>query len=68
MDNSKPSRFFRVRPTQVCVGWLGAVVLNVATYSLNPAYGAENLATTSAQGNGCEKLQEQLLASQDALV
>ncbi len=67
MDKSKASRFFRVRPTCVCVGWLGAVVLIAATWSLNPAYGSENLATTSAQGSGCEKLQEQLTASQEAL-
>lgn len=67
MDNSKASRFFPVRPTCVCVGWLGAVVVIAATWSLNPAYGSENLATTSAQGSGCEKLQEQLTASQEAL-
>ncbi|MHC4697912.1 MAG: mechanosensitive ion channel domain-containing protein [Planctomycetota bacterium] len=67
MDKSKASRFFGARPTCVCVGWLGVVVLITATLSLNPAYGSENLATTSAQGDGCEKLQEQLTASQEAL-
>ncbi len=67
MDKSKTSRFFRVRPTCVSAGWLGVVVLLSVTWSLNPAYGSENLATTSAQASGCEKLQEQLTASQKAL-
>ena len=67
MDKSKASRFFGVRPTCVCVGWLGAVVLITATWSLHPGYGSENPATTSAQGSGCEKLQEQLTSSQEAL-
>jgi small conductance mechanosensitive channel len=67
MDKPKASRFFGVRPTCVCIGWLGAAVLIAATWNLNPAYGSENLATTSAQGSGCEKLQEQLTASQETL-
>ncbi len=56
------------RLLRVCVGCLGAVVLIAATWSLNPVYGSEDLATTSAQGGGCEWLHEQLTASHEALV
>ena len=66
MGNSKISRFFRVPPTCVCVGWLGAVAFIAATWSLHPAYGSENAATAPAQASGCEWLQKQLDASKKA--
>lgn len=66
MDNSKPSGFFRVRSTHVCVWWLSAVILNAAAW-INPAYGSGNLATMPAQGRGFKKPQEQLSASQEEL-
>ena len=59
MDKSKASWFFGLRPTCGSAGWLGVAILLAATGILNPAYGSEDLATTSAQCIGCETLQEQ---------